>query len=60
MPVEAEDHLTDELIAERLAWIHNKRDYLISIKTVIEQDYEHPSTVVVSFKFLKKAQETIP
>lgn len=57
MPVEAEDHLTPELVAERLAWIHNKRDYLISIETVIQQEYEHPSTVVVKFKFLKKAQE---
>ena len=57
MPVEAEHELTDELIAEKLAWIHNKRDYLMSIETVIRQGYDTPSTVTVSFKFLKKAQE---
>ena len=57
MPVDAEHELTDQLIAEKLAWIHNKRDYLMSIETVIKQGYDNPSTVTVSFKFLKKAQE---
>jgi len=57
--VEAENSLTDELVAEKLAWVHRRRPYLISIDTEIHQDYEKPSTVKITFTFLKKAQETL-
>ena len=57
-PLEPE-HWTDELMAERLAFIHKFRDYIVAIKTEIDQDPEHPSTINITFKLLKKKGVTV-
>jgi len=45
---------TDELLAERLAFIHKHRDYIFAIYTEIKQSPEHPSSINITFKLLKK------
>ncbi len=52
-PIEPEQW-TAELLAERLAFIHKHRDYIFSITTEMKQDPEHPSTINICFKLLKK------
>ncbi len=45
---------TPEILAERLAFINKHRDYIFSITTDIKQNPEHPSTINICFKLLKK------
>lgn len=52
------EHWTDELLAERLAFIHRNRDYIFSILTEMKQDPEHPSTINITFRLLKKKGAT--
>ena len=55
--IESEQRLTPEMVTNKLAWMHQKRDFLISIDTDEHVSYEKPTTIKVTFTFLKKKEE---
>jgi len=55
--IEPEQRLTPEMVTNKLAWMHQKRDFLISIDTNEHTSYESPTTIKVTFTFLKKKEE---
>jgi hypothetical protein len=46
--------LNDEEVSDHIAFLHQNRDYLISIDKLEHSDYEDVTTIKVTFKFLKK------
>ena len=52
-PIDPE-HWTPEILAERLSFIHKNRDYIFSISTETKQNPEHPSSIIITFRLLKK------
>ncbi len=55
--IEAEQRLTSEMVTNKLAWMHHKRDLLISIDTDEHASFDGPTEIKVTFTFLKKKEE---
>lgn len=55
--IEPEQRLTSDMVTSKLAWMHHKRDLLVSIDTDEHSSYDGPTRIKVTFTFLKELEK---